>query len=1070
MSNSSRRYGLFDFSDYMAKRVADFTGRTWVFQEIDRWLGQPDAARYFLLTGEPGSGKSAVAARLAQFSAGEVVAPPACRHLTPGFLRAVHFCSTTASDWVDPRSFARSIGLQLAGIQEYARALKDVGDRNINIDVRIQAGTVQPGGSVTGLVIQNLVIQGLNVQEAFNRAVLDPLRAIYETGYDQPILVLVDSLDEALTSSTEVKIVDLLAGVEGMDSRVRFILTSRLEPRVESRFPSAGRLSLSDPAHQDDNDRDIAAFVTLRLENDPALAGRAAALPPAQAATLPAAISARADGNFQYVAFLLKAAATGQQSLASPAGLPPGLDSLYHESLRRVVTLGRKDWATVYQPFLGVLSVALEPLTLEVLKTYTASATSLWNVYMDLIQFVEDVPVSPLISEEAHPEDRYRLYHQSVIDFLHKQQLLMAGNGQVTTQPNLYYLDPGDWHARIVASCAGPAGDWSQVDWSAAAHYTLRHLVAHLYQLRQANGYRNKLHALLETRPFVDQHLAILGKPYLLLDDLRLALSLALEADDLAQAWRHIREYRRIARDQLDFDRLLAAVETGNQTGDYVHVTERTALYGTMPNSQALARLWIAWNAAASGHPNAAGEIVKRALDRLPPRGSAHIASQRAGGSARQAVEDAIGETLQRLLMRIAQAAQTTLDAQSEWLREAMSPWPASTVDETVGRLSEALAAWGELVDAGQTSDTMQSLFQELQARGGRLDADAPPTLDKYTIYSFQKRLAAGLFNSRHDPSWLEHVKRCVALIALDDYPSYREMALCWVAAAALAQEDPTLAQKALAAVLGGMFRPSPGFWGDTVAAALDGMAWQNNQGPDAAYLLSLLEHVEATGERGVDPSVARKMPEIIQWRRQVGLPEDPWSFRMRRRSAVAAILHRRGDQPGAEALLQEASAAPYEGSYAGFRALVRLSLACRWLEWRRIDEAIRQTSLAETDASHVRDEVLRQERLDLVNKMRDWITTYGSNPATLLEEEALAQLQQKSGLERGLFIEFVSALWFDAPARLKRLLPLGLDDATTADAVLGRWLGVEALNDRPGAPFLQLVKALHVDTGVENE
>ena len=72
--------------------------------------------------------------------------------------------------------------------------------------------------------------------------------------------------------------------------------------------------------------------------------------------------------------------------------------------------------------------------------------------------------------------------------------------------------------------------------------------------------------------------------------------------------------------------------------------------------------------------------------------------------------------------------------------------------------------------------------------------------------------------------------------------------------------------------------------------------------------------------------------------------------------------------------------------------------------------------------------------------------------------------------MERGLYIEFLSALWCDDTARLKRLLPLTLDDATTADAVLGRVLGVEALQARAGRPFLQLVKALRVDIGLEDE
>ncbi|WP_392476494.1 hypothetical protein [Nostoc sp. C110] len=36
-----------------------FTGREWIFKEIDRWLQQSNE-RFFILTGEPGVGKSAI--------------------------------------------------------------------------------------------------------------------------------------------------------------------------------------------------------------------------------------------------------------------------------------------------------------------------------------------------------------------------------------------------------------------------------------------------------------------------------------------------------------------------------------------------------------------------------------------------------------------------------------------------------------------------------------------------------------------------------------------------------------------------------------------------------------------------------------------------------------------------------------------------------------------------------------------------------------------------------------------------------------------------------------------------
>lgn len=47
-----------DSSTYIAERTRDFTGREWIFAEIDRWLADPDAPRYSIITGEPGIGKT----------------------------------------------------------------------------------------------------------------------------------------------------------------------------------------------------------------------------------------------------------------------------------------------------------------------------------------------------------------------------------------------------------------------------------------------------------------------------------------------------------------------------------------------------------------------------------------------------------------------------------------------------------------------------------------------------------------------------------------------------------------------------------------------------------------------------------------------------------------------------------------------------------------------------------------------------------------------------------------------------------------------------------------------------
>jgi hypothetical protein len=268
---------ILDFLGYIDEKAKLFIGREWVFKDISDWLGKPDGSRYFLLTGEPGSGKTALAARLVQFSWGSAHPPARSPKLGQDFLTAVHFCRAGAPSWLDPRTFARSISLQLTAIPEFAQALIDVGDRDVNIDVQQRVDTAHRGASITAVHIENLVISGLSGQEAFNRTVLDPLRAIYHQGYGQPITILVDSLDEALAHAADTSIVDLLASLEDVAPQVRFIVTSRREPRVENRFRDADELFLSDPNHKSDNDADIRAYVITRIEHDQQLAHKMAA-------------------------------------------------------------------------------------------------------------------------------------------------------------------------------------------------------------------------------------------------------------------------------------------------------------------------------------------------------------------------------------------------------------------------------------------------------------------------------------------------------------------------------------------------------------------------------------------------------------------------------------------------------------------------------------------------------------------------------------------------------------------------------------------------------------------------
>jgi tetratricopeptide (TPR) repeat protein len=480
---------VIDFSTLIAERTKGFTGREWVFQTIDAWLACSGGSRFFLLSGKPGSGKTAMAARLSQISHGKAPSPHDLTQLTPNFLSAHHFCEAYASLRVDPRSFSESIALQLAAHhQAYARVLANVGDKNVNMSVHQKVGKADV---VQGVVIENLDLSGLNPQEGFNRAVLDPLRIIYYEGFDEPITILVDALDESLAHTGRLRIVELLSALEDLPAKVRFILTTRQDERVENEFRDAQTLFISASTFDEQNREDICNYVQKRLNQEEALSAKTAQSEPGYLTGLAETITNKAAGNFLYVGFLLDAIAGGYRAITELEGLPEGLDGLYYDSLNRVVKLGGKAWTRSYAPLLGVLSVAQTSLTHAQLEAFTGqSEEHVWQHLGDLWQFIEELEPT---EDQEDDEYEYRIYHQSVVDFLHHKSLVEENR----RFRNSYYLPKKEQHQRIISYYQAGVGSPKEVDLSQLDLYGLFHLAYHLHEA----GYRRELYALLTSSP-----------------------------------------------------------------------------------------------------------------------------------------------------------------------------------------------------------------------------------------------------------------------------------------------------------------------------------------------------------------------------------------------------------------------------------------------------------------------------------------------------------------------------------------------------------------------------------------
>ena len=216
------------------KYASDFTGRGWVLGEVENWRAhRPE--RYLIITGEPGAGKTALAAWLVGLGP-----PPddGSRAALLADLRrswdAAHFCVARGQGTVDPNAFTLSLVKQLS---QRHRVFAEAAIDRLAPELSIHQVAPDNRGTVIGAKVERLILSGeRRVGDLYQRAIREPLQALAETRPELTVLILVDALDEAVTAG-EPNIVTLLAGSSDLPSAVRFVLTSRNEPRVTVCLP-----------------------------------------------------------------------------------------------------------------------------------------------------------------------------------------------------------------------------------------------------------------------------------------------------------------------------------------------------------------------------------------------------------------------------------------------------------------------------------------------------------------------------------------------------------------------------------------------------------------------------------------------------------------------------------------------------------------------------------------------------------------------------------------------------------------------------------------------------------------
>ena len=465
-----------DFSPEISRLTKDFVGRQWVFDDLDCWLKKAEG-RFFILTGEPGVGKSAIAAELIQ------------RRRTHQDLAAFHFCMAGSIGTIEPDNVLLSIAAQLIQFfPDYAEALVNtIKPLHLSVDVKINIEKIKDS-VVQGVVIENLHTQ--HPKKSFDIVLRQALSALPNPP-EKPVFILIDSLDEAVTYNEEDNLVRLFSQVEDLPHWIRLVLTSRPdERRVLNHF----KMLKPHLYHLDELSKksleDIHTYVEGRIEYDQIQSQLSKYEVSSEALLEKIADPSKglSKGNFLYTKVLLDDIKSGGQPLdqESLAKLPKSLSEFYYTFLNRRV---EAEWEGKYQIIFKILAVTKSPVIEEDLVNLVSESlaeTELRQRLLVVRQFLD-------VEQNILNQKTYTLFHQSFQDFLVDNE-----------KSGIFFCAPKDGHQQIVDYY------WQYQEdprsWQECDAYGLQFLTAHLLDLAtlvkppvKGRKYVERLHELLAT-------------------------------------------------------------------------------------------------------------------------------------------------------------------------------------------------------------------------------------------------------------------------------------------------------------------------------------------------------------------------------------------------------------------------------------------------------------------------------------------------------------------------------------------------------------------------------------------
>ena len=183
----------------------------------------------------------------------------------------------------------------------------------------------------------------------------------------------------------------------------------------------------------------------------------------------------KAQGNFLYIKFIMDAFVEGKINFSQEEvdKMPFGLYGMYSDFFVRMKSqYGENNWGTFYLPIIRSLLVSFEGLNSNELSFFTGIEENLQQILTNLKPFIVLQKLNEGIRKSKSV--KYKLYHQSLVEFLKKEYL--DDNSQ-----NNFFIPEQMGHKKIVEKYYDKSKEKFKINL--LKEYGLRYLPEHLFAL-----------------------------------------------------------------------------------------------------------------------------------------------------------------------------------------------------------------------------------------------------------------------------------------------------------------------------------------------------------------------------------------------------------------------------------------------------------------------------------------------------------------------------------------------------------------------------------------------------------